>query len=308
MTLLASSAGRSLERQVTKRLEEWLSTTEPGLPASFTFSLPNSHKYFNQDREYSMSGFITNFIATFLMPPLSFLVVLGLGIILLYRGHKSAKPLIIAASALLWLTSTPYFAEGGLHLIEAQTTALNTSDHSADAIVILGGGTYFKAPEYNEQDTISGATLLRLRYGAKLHRETGMPILVTGGKPVGNLLSEAQQMRSTLEKEFHVPVRWTEDTSINTLENALNSSDIFQKEGIQKIYLVTHAWHMPRSARIFRKTGLEVVEAPISFTTRYRIDLFAFLPNAASLHESKLFFHEVVGSIWYRLKSALSNH
>lgn len=36
MTLLASSAGRSLERQATKRLEEWLSTTEPGLSASFT--------------------------------------------------------------------------------------------------------------------------------------------------------------------------------------------------------------------------------------------------------------------------------
>ena len=37
MRLLASSAGRLLERQVTKRLEEWLSTTEPGLSASFTF-------------------------------------------------------------------------------------------------------------------------------------------------------------------------------------------------------------------------------------------------------------------------------
>ena len=36
MTLLASLAGRLLERQVTKRLEEWLSTTEPGLSASFT--------------------------------------------------------------------------------------------------------------------------------------------------------------------------------------------------------------------------------------------------------------------------------
>jgi hypothetical protein len=36
MTLLASSACRLLERQATKRLEEWLSTTEPGLLACFT--------------------------------------------------------------------------------------------------------------------------------------------------------------------------------------------------------------------------------------------------------------------------------
>jgi len=255
-----------------------------------------------------MSWFITNFIATFLMPPLSFLVALVLGIILLYRGHKFAKPLIVAASALLWITSTPYLAEGGLHLLESQTTALNTSKQSADAIVILGGGTNFRAPEYNEQDTISGATLVRLRYGAKLQRETGMPILVTGGKPVGNQLSEAQQMKATLEQEFHIPVRWTEDTSNNTFENALNSFRILRNEGVKKIYLVTHAWHMPRSSNVFRNAGFDVIEAPTSFTTRYRIDALAFLPNAASLYGSKLFFHEVVGLIWYRIKSTFSNH
>ncbi len=253
-----------------------------------------------------MSWFITNFIATFLMPPLSFLVVLVIGIILLYRGHKFAKPIIVAASALLWITSTPYFAEGGLHLLEAQTTALHTAKQNADAIVILGGGTYFRAPEYNQQDTISGATLIRLRYGAKLHRETGMPILVTGGRPVGNQLSEAQQMKATLEQEFQIPVRWTEDNSDNTFENALNSFKTLQNQGIQKIYLVTHAWHMPRSSKVFRNAGFDVIEAPTSFTTRYQINALAFLPNAASLHGSKLFFHEIVGSIWYWTKSIFS--
>jgi len=242
------------------------------------------------------------------MPPLSFLIVLVFGIILLYRKHKLAKPLIFAAGALLWITSTPYFAEGGLHWLESQTTALNTSQQRAEAIVILGGGTYFQAPEYNQQDTISGATLVRLRYGAKLHRETGMPILVTGGKPLGNQLSEAQQMRSALEQEFNVPVSWTEDTSDNTFENAKHSFRILQRERIKKIYLVTHAWHMPRSASVFRKAGLEVVEAPTSFTTRYRIDALAFLPNAGALHGSKLFFHEAIGSFWYRMKSTFSNH
>ena len=253
-----------------------------------------------------MSWFITNLIATFLLPPLSLLLLLALGIILLYRRHKLAKKLILAAFGLFWIASTPYFAEGALHLLEAQTTPFNISrpdgqPQAADAIVILGGGSYFRAPEYAGQDTISYLTLVRLRYGAKLQRETGKPILVTGGKPLGNSVSEAQQMRMSLEQDFHVPVRWTEDTSDNTFENARNSFRILQQAGIRRIYLVTHAWHMPRAAAVFRRAGFVVIEAPTAFTTRYRTDLLTFLPHAESLRDSKIFIHEVIGLLWYRV-------
>jgi uncharacterized SAM-binding protein YcdF (DUF218 family) len=255
-----------------------------------------------------MSWFITNLIAVFLMPPLALLLLLALGITLLYRRSPFAKPLIIAASALLWIASTPYFAEGALHLLEARTAVLNNPKQDADAIVILGGGTYFRAPEYGGQDTINELALARLRYGAKLQRETGKPVLVAGGRPLDNRLSEAQQMRATLEQEFLVPVRWTEDTSDNTFENAQHSYRILQQEGVRRIYLVTHAWHMPRSAEMFRRTGFEVVEAPTAFTTRYRIDLLAFLPRAESLQDSKYFVHELIGSLWYRVKLSLSGN
>jgi len=253
-----------------------------------------------------MSWFTTNFIATFLMPPLSLLLALALGIFLLYRRRRFAKPLLLASFSLLWIASTPYFAEGALHLLEARTTALGNQRQAADVIVILGGGIYFHAPEYAGQDTVNEETLLRLRYGAKLQRETGKPVLVTGGKPLGNSISEAQQMRASLEQDFRVPVRWIEDASDNTFENARYSFQTLQKAGIKKIYLVTHAWHMPRSADVFRRAGFEVVEAPTAFTTRYRVGLLAFLPRAESLRDSKIFMHEVIGLLWYRVKSALS--
>jgi uncharacterized SAM-binding protein YcdF (DUF218 family) len=261
-----------------------------------------------------MSWFITNLAAAFLLPPLSLLLLLG--IFLLYRRRKFAQPLILTAFALLWIASTPYFAEGALHLLEAHTAALashhpgnqpqaaGTTDY-ADAIVILGGGSYFHAPDYAGQDTVSEQTLVRLRYGAKLQRETGKPILVTGGKPRGNLLSEAQQMSAALEQDFRVPVRWTDDASDNTLENAQHSYRILQQDGIRKIYLVTHAWHMPRAAAVFRHAGFEVVEAPTAFTTRYRTDLLTFLPRAESLRDSKIFVHEIIGLLWYRVKLAI---
>jgi uncharacterized SAM-binding protein YcdF (DUF218 family) len=255
-----------------------------------------------------MSWFVTNLLATLLMPPLSLLLLLGFGVYLLYRGSRFSRPLILASLGLMWMMSTPFFAEGALRLLETGTAALDSGQHSADAVVILGGGTYFMAPEYAGQDTVGTETLPRLRYGARLHRNDGTPILVTGGRPENNELSEAQQMRTSLLQDFHVPVRWTEDASNNTMDNARNSFQILRKEGIRKIYLVTHAWHMPRAAMAFRHAGFDVVAAPVEFTTRYRTDLLAFLPRAEALRDSKIFVHEVIGLLWYGVKSVFTDN
>ena len=252
-----------------------------------------------------MSWFATNLISNFLLPPLSLLLVLLPGILLFSRRPRLARRLIIASFALLWAASTPFISEGALHLLEAQTSPLAARTQTAAAIVILGGGTYFNAPEYAGQDTVSELVLPRLRYGARLQRELLQPILVTGGKPVGNSVSEAQLMRAALEQDFQVPVRWTEDSSDNTLENALNSYQTLKKAGIRKIYLVTHAWHMPRSAAAFRRAGFEVIEAPTAFTTRYQTDLLSFIPRAESLRDSKIFVHEAIGMLWYQAKSLI---
>jgi len=258
-----------------------------------------------------MTWFTTNLISAFLLPPLSFLLVLLSGLLLLRRHPGTARWLLTLSCALLWLASTPYIAEGGLHLLESRTSVLDMSQSGKStldpaAIVILGGGTYFHAPEYAGQDTISELVLPRLRYGARLQRKWQLPILVSGGKPLGNHVAEAQQMRVALEQDFQVPVRWTEDTSDNTQENARNSYLTLHKAGIHKIYLVTHAWHMLRASAAFRAAGFEVVEAPTAFTTRYQIDLLAFIPCAEAVRDSKYFFHEAIGLLWYQAKSALS--
>lgn len=260
------------------------------------------------DRPEHMSWLLTNTVAAFLLPPLSLLLLFALGLFLLQHRRKFAKAVLLAAFALLWIASTPWFAEGGLHLLESRANVvLDVRHQQADAIIILGGGTYFHAPEYAGQDTVGKHTLVRLRYGAKLQRETGKPVLVTGGTPLGNQRSEAQQMKESLEQDFGVPVRWTEESSDNTFENAAHSFRMLQQENIRRIYLVTHAWHMPRATEAFRRAGFEVVEAPAGFTTRYRTGLLAFLPRAESLVDSKIFVHEAIGLLWYRIRSTVSN-
>jgi uncharacterized SAM-binding protein YcdF (DUF218 family) len=249
-----------------------------------------------------MSWFATNLIGTFLLPPLSLLALAALGLWLWHGRPLLARILLTTSFGLLWLLSTPYFAEALLHGLEGRPFVNDTKRPQADAIVVLGGGTYFHAPEYGG-DTSNRETLERLRYAAKLYRETLKPILVTGGTPLGNNLAEAEQMKQVLEHEFNVPVQWTEGASDNTLENARLCRQLLKQAGITRIYLVTHAWHMPRAERAFQAAGFQVVPAPTGYTTRYRTDLLAFVPNAYALRDSRVFLHELIGMLWYQLKS-----
>ncbi|MGB8518310.1 MAG: YdcF family protein [Gallionella sp.] len=250
-----------------------------------------------------MSWLITNFLAAFLLPPLSLLLLLALVIFYFNRRRKLAYAALIALFILLGLASTPYIAEAALHTLEARSKALHSPITAADAIVVIGGGSYAHAPEFGGASTVNEYSLQRVRYGAKLYRATGKPILVSGGKPTGSATGEASQMRNALEQEFLVPVRWIEDNSDNTYENARNSYQILHPLGIDKIYLVTHAWHMPRAAQAFREAGFTVIEAPTAYTTRERMDILAFVPRVESLRDSKIYIHEMVGLLWYRIKS-----
>ena len=249
-----------------------------------------------------MSWFVTNFISTLLLPPLILLLPGIAGCILWRRRLQLARMLIAVSLLLLWLSATPYFAESALQQLEQTPPFSGHVDNTVGAIVILGAGSYFSAPEYQGSDTVSAAALMRLRYGAKLQRDTRLPILVSGGKPLGNTLSEGEQMRAVLQNEFQVPVRWVENQSNNTWQNAQYSQRVLTQNGVKRIYLVTHAWHMPRAILAFRAAGLDVVPAPTAFTTHYQLDLLSFLPSAEGMRHSRIFMHEMMGMIWYRLQ------
>jgi uncharacterized SAM-binding protein YcdF (DUF218 family) len=262
------------------------------------------HALRSREMGLCMSWFLVNLFSQLLLPPLSLLLLAGAGLWVSRSRPAVARRLLAVSVILLWLAATPYVAEGALRWLEGTPVALNTRQPPVGAIVVLGAGQYFAAPEYGG-NTVSRSGLERLRYAARLQRETGLPLLVTGGSPEGDYESEAMRMKTVLEQDFQVPVRWVEGASDNTLENARFSRPLLQAEGIQRIYLITHAWHMPRAAEVFRRMGFEVVPAPTAFTTRYRTSLLTFIPSGEAMHHSHLFAHEVIGMAWYRLKLAL---
>lgn len=246
----------------------------------------------------SISWLLSNFMAAFLLPPMNALLLLVAGLWIGRRCPRLARLLIGTGCLLLWLLALPMVGGFMLRTLEGEPLTAAALER-AQAIVVLGGGVYPRAPEYGS-DSVGDVTLVRLRYAARLQRESGLPLLVSGGRPDGaGVLSEAQTMQQVLVGEFGVPVRWLESASNNTRENARLSAERLRAEGISRILLVTHAWHMPRALMSFSGTGIEALPAATQFT-RANLSLLDFLP--ASYTASRQAMHEWIGLLWYRLR------
>jgi uncharacterized SAM-binding protein YcdF (DUF218 family) len=243
---------------------------------------------------------ITNAISAWLVPPGGILLIVIMGLLAMRQRPRLGRVVFLLGFGALYALSTVLVADA-LHGFLEPPPRDPLVDATGQAIVVLGGGTYFSAPEYGG-DTVNAPTLVRLRYAAHLQRASGKPILVTSGAPQGNTLSEAEQMKRVLLQDFRVPVEWAETGSNNTLENARLSHRLLSASDVRRVYLVTHAWHMPRARLAFERAGFAVIPAPTGYSTRYGLTVLDFLPNANALLRSSYFFHEAIGLGWYHLR------
>lgn len=218
------------------------------------------------------------------------------------RWHSAGLWLATLSLLGLLLLSLPVVGNALMAPLEPNPPITAAQLRRVQAIVILGGHTYHAAPEYGG-DTVGGTTLERLRYGARLARQSGLPLLVTGGAPSGGR-PEAETMREALELDFGVKVRWVETASRDTAENAGLSAPMLKAAGVTRIALVSHGWHLPRAVALFEKQGLEVVPAPTAFSTGSPSLLEDLLPRG--LVRSRLALNEYLGQLFNRLKETWS--
>ena len=244
----------------------------------------------------------TNLVALALLPPLSLVILMAAGLIVHRRRPRLAMSLILLAAVALFALSTPWVSGVLLKSLEISEPLDPARLQGVDAIVVLGGGRRLDAAEYGE-DTLKGLALERLRYGAHLHRQSGLPLLVTGGMPGGGTRAEGRIMQQILEDEYHLSPRWIEDRAETTWDNARYSAALLHEDGIRRIALVTHAWHLRRALPQFEAQGLEVVPAGIGFSSADLDDVFDVLPTPAGLRDSAFALHEWLGILWYKLRS-----
>jgi uncharacterized SAM-binding protein YcdF (DUF218 family) len=245
-------------------------------------------------------------VKSLLLPPGILIILFLLGF--LWARRVIGRLFIFLGLVLLTLMSLPLVAEKLMQDLQPYPALSEEalSQTQARAILVLGAGRYLGAAEYGG-DTLSVNSLERVRYAARLHKQTGLPVFVTGGSPPYETPPLAQLMRDVLEEEFRVPVAGVEDRSRTTLENARLSREMLLGQGIDRILLVTHAWHMPRAMQVFAETGLAVTPAPTAFfyrTGQDKVPLLAWLPSADAFLTSYRAIHEYLGQAWYQLKAA----
>jgi uncharacterized SAM-binding protein YcdF (DUF218 family) len=237
------------------------------------------------------------FVKAVVLPPAGPLLVALAGLAMLGRYPRRGRVLAVGGVLMLVLLSTPVVAAFLIRCLD-RTPAFELTDRDdAQALVILGGGTRTYAAEYGAP-TVGTITLERLRYGARLAKTTGLPVLVSGGA-VRGAPPEALLMRNVLTREFGVPVRWIETRSRNTHENAVNSASMLKASGISRVILVGHSFDFPRSRKEFEAAGIAVIPAPIRIPPRFSAEPGDYLPSARGLQASYYALYEILANIRY---------
>jgi uncharacterized SAM-binding protein YcdF (DUF218 family) len=240
-------------------------------------------------------------VEVFLLPPLLPLLLLAAACLIRRRFRRVGLAGIAAAGLLLVGSSLPIAGVALLRTLQrAPALDLAHLPPAAEAIVVLSADMDVDAPEYGGQ-TPGPLTLQRLRYAAAVHEATGLPLLVAGGQLPGHTEAHATTMQRVLEDDFGVRVRWCEAGSRTTAENARESAGILRAAGIERVFLVTHAWHMPRAAACFARRGIAVVAAPTAFARWPRDPWVAWLPRWSGQRDVALALHEWLGRAYYAL-------
>ncbi|EQA36638.1 hypothetical protein LEP1GSC047_3227 [Leptospira inadai serovar Lyme str. 10] len=223
---------------------------------------------------------------------------------------KKQKLSVCLPLIVLWICSTDSFSQWLVTGLEEKhpPVAIKTLP-TADAIVVLGGAIDNLAL-YGDRPQL-GSAAERMTDAVILYREHKAPkIVFTGGS--GHLLFQARKESEAAEiflNSLGVPksALVLESESRNTKENAEFTAEIFRKRGWKSMILITSAFHMERSLRVFGKTGLNVIPWPTDYSSQVKVlTLDSFVPSAHTLSTTSTVWKERIGLLVYEARDRIS--
>jgi uncharacterized SAM-binding protein YcdF (DUF218 family) len=174
-----------------------------------------------------------------------------------------------------------------------------------DGIIVLGGATDAARTSARGEVYLNGEAA-RMTTAVELARRYPAARLVfTGGSAALFEKGEAEAVAARkLWLALGMPEeRMTfEEKSRNTWENAVFTRDLVKPKHGETWLLVTSAWHVPRSAGIFRRAGFAVVPYPVAYRTYGDARDYLLFPPAierAAMLECAV--REWIGLLAYRL-------
>ena len=207
-------------------------------------------------------GELKPILTTLLLPPASLLLLGFLGLLLAARRKAAGLLLIFLAGVALWLLSCHAVSVWLAHTLLPQHAPVT-------AAAVKSGGVQ-------------------------------AIVVLGGGVPNGQVISEGEVARRAAQQDYGLALRWIDTQSRDTVENAQFLKPLMEKDKVQRIALVTHAWHMPRSVRAFERAGFIVTPAPMGFILPSRNGVLQWTPSADGLGTSQLILKEWLGLLAQR--------
>lgn len=240
------------------------------------------------------------------LPPVPFLLLILVGARMILPRRGLGWLFVLIGVAGIWLSTCagmgqlltrmvlhpqPALSQDAIAGLKAEVKA-----HQPLTIVVLGGGRDAFAPEYG-QSSLRARSLERLRYGVWLARQTGASLGFSGGTGWGNGSgpTEAEVAEHIAARDYGVTLKWLENASRDTRENALRTVALLKQAGVTRAVIVTHGWHMPRALRLFEAAAggkIEFVAAPMGLATITQGGAVDWLPSAEGFERVRMVLRE----------------
>jgi Uncharacterized conserved protein, COG1434 len=232
--------------------------------------------------------FLKKLIAYFILPP--GLLVIAFAVLGILTKRKLAKFIAFSFALFVYLLSIEPIKDLLYKPLEEAYPV--PSKPEGDAIVILGGGAY-------NTGILKEDSTKRLLTGFVLHKQTNLPIILSGGASIG-ALPEAEIMKGLLlTLGVDKGKIYTEANSKDTGENAQEVKRLCDRLGCKRVVLVSSAYHMRRAVLAFQKAGLEVVPYPTDFKRDMKYNLYSLLPKMSVFADGYKALREYLGLVWY---------
>lgn len=224
-------------------------------------------------------------IQQFLTPSVFILLITLLGFLLLLKKKKRGTGLLILGLIIYYLFSITPLSDAMIAPLENQFSALEEPlpEEITQAVILLGGA---------ESDRLRATEAIRI---ANLKPET--KIIISGQYFLNPEDTQALKLKNHLISQGLDPDKIIlENKSRTTGESAQNLKEILKD---QCFYLITSAYHLPRSVFLFHQQGLSPFPVPADFKVqKEKYDLLDFFPCAQNLRNVDLAIHEYLGLIY----------
>ncbi len=231
----------------------------------------------------------------FLVPSGFIFIFLIVGLILIFRKKRKLKKIgkifLAVGVALFYFFSITPVTDLILSPLENRYQPIEIEDlDKANTVVLLLGG--------KESDVLRASEIFRIYNLQEMIYNLQPTVIISGDDPLGTQEEEANNLKMYLiERGISSENIILEDQSRNTKESAENIKKMIGKE---PFFLVTSAYHMPRSMEVFERIDAKPIAAPCDFKKENVYNVLDFFPDAKNIRNTDLAFHEYFGIIFYR--------